>query len=241
VRALERVLAILEAVADGNASASLVAERIGLSLSTAARLMRQMTEEGMLERSVSGYALGPRLVTVVQSAYHAPALSEFALPSMRALRDNTDQTVSLHVRRLDERVCIAAVESEQPVRRVVPVGLALPLHFGATGAVLLSALSQADLSEYLNHAQLSPPERSVIEDRIAQASKVGWSAAVEAWSAGLSGIAAAITSGSSVVAALSVSGAAARWTMPIMRSYRARIVSCAADISRHMNPGVRLS
>lgn len=57
---------------------------------------------------------------------------------MERLRDRLGETVSIYVRDGSERVRIQAVQSNQPVRRVAPVGARLPLYAGASSKVLIA-------------------------------------------------------------------------------------------------------
>ena len=54
MRALERLIAILEAVADhsSDATTTSISTRVGLSLSTTARLVRELEQEGLIERTL---------------------------------------------------------------------------------------------------------------------------------------------------------------------------------------------
>ena len=58
MRALERLIAILEAVADDSVAATTTAisTRVGLSLSTTSRLVKELEQEGLIERT---YENGP--------------------------------------------------------------------------------------------------------------------------------------------------------------------------------------
>jgi DNA-binding IclR family transcriptional regulator len=243
MRALERVIGILEAVADSDdsATASLVAERMDLSLSTTARLMREMAEEAMLERNGNGYSLGTRLLSIVQSAGGSEGLSGLALPVMQRLCEETGETVSLHVRRFDQRVCTAVAESSHPIRRVVPVGFVQPLHLGATGDVLMAGLTEDELTRYLSTLGLTAAKEKSMRNAIATTRKVGYSIAEERWTEGLSGIAAAVMAHGRVVAALSVSGPASRWNTDAMNDARSVILEGAQAISERIRPTTRLT
>ncbi len=101
--------------------------------------MAELEETGLLERADGRgrYVVGPRLRSLARAALHDPMLAEQAQSVLDGLRDRSGETVSLHVRREDSRVCIAHAESQHSVRRVVPIGATVPLHVGATGAMLL--------------------------------------------------------------------------------------------------------
>ncbi|HWV83811.1 MAG TPA: IclR family transcriptional regulator [Capillimicrobium sp.] len=243
MRALERVIGILEAVAESGdtATASVVADRMGLSLSTTARLMREMADQAMLERNGHGYSIGTRLLSIVQTAGPSEGLSGLATPVMMRLRDQTGETVSLHVRRFDQRVCTAVCESAHPIRRVVPVGFVLPLHLGATGDVLMSGLTEEELTTYLAGLYLSSTEEKTLRERIEVARRQGYAIAEQRWTEGLSGISAAITHQGAVVAVISVSGPADRWNAAAMEASREDVVGAASAISERIRPTTRLT
>jgi len=243
MRALERVIGILEAVAEYNnsATASAVAERMDLSLSTTARLMRDMADEAMLERNGNGYRIGTRLLSIIQSAGPSEGLSGLAQPVMQRLRDQTGETVSLHVRRFDQRVCTAVAESGHPIRRVVPVGFVLPLHLGATGDVLMSSLTDEEIITYLAGLYLTSAEENALRGRVADVRKKGYAIAEERWTEGLSGISAAITSQGRTVAVISVSGPASRWDAKAMGQSQGDVMAAATAISERIRPTTRLT
>ncbi len=243
MRALQRVIGILEAVAelDDPVTASAVADHLELSLSTTARLMRELADEELLERTGSGYTIGTRLLGIVQSARQPHTLAELALPPMQGLRDETGETVSLHVRQFDQRVCIAAAESPQAVRRVVPVGYSVALHTGATGEVLLSNLSDADLDNYLTGLHLSAKARRETRNRVEAARNQGWALGVDRWTKGLSGIVAPVFRQSEVVAAISASGPSERWTRAVMTRHLPALLAAASTISQRVGPMTRTS
>ncbi len=242
MRALERMLAILEAVAEsgGPMTASVAAAETGLSLSTTSRLMRQLAEEGLLEREgeESAYGLGARLLTFSRAAIQPSGLVEAGIPEMRVLRDLTGETVSLHVRRGEARICIAQVESNLPVRRVVPEGFSAPLSRGATGETLLAGMDEAARAAYLRSAVADAEERAAIEGRIARSVKRGYSTAIDGLVEGLSGIAAPVREGEGpVVAALTVSGPSNRWTTKTMDGFSAAVIATADRISAGVRAG----
>lgn len=241
MRALERVVAILEAVAEdrGALTPTAVAGRVGLSLSTVSRLMRQLADEGMLERNGgdSAYTLGARLIAIARAAVEPKELVEASLPEMRALRDACQETVSLHIRRGDHRICIAVVESPRPIRRVVPVGFSLPVHSGATGIALLAGLAPADAEEALRRAALPPRTlRSALRD-VAAAREAGYCAASEAVTEGVSAVAAPIVDGEQSAASLSVAGPSYRLDDDAMARFAPIVVESAARITAALGHG----
>lgn len=228
-------MGLVEAVAQegGSVSATTVATRSGLSFSTTSRLLRELTEAGLLERnpSTGTYGLGTRLLAVTRSGGEQSDLLRSALPVMEELRDETGETVSLHVAAVDRRVCIAEVQSRHAVRRVVPLGLALPLHRGATGAVIFATMAPNRQAEYLASPGLLGQERSDLERDTKVFKTHGWLLAADSWEPGLAGIAAPVRRGDTAVAVLTVSGPSSRWTPSVMKLSAPRLLSAAMSIS----------
>jgi DNA-binding IclR family transcriptional regulator len=235
MRALERLIAILEAVADhsSDTTTTSISTRVGLSLSTTARLVRELEQEGLIERTYENgpYTLGRRFLALARSAIQPASLINAALPVMEELRDLTHETVSLHVRQRALRVCIAQVESRRQVRRVVPVGFEVGINVGATGEVLLAGFPAPDLASYVDSLGLATPDRAALEVRLEQIRRDKWALTVDQVEDGLSGIAAAVIAGGQTIAALSISGPSARWTVSVMRGSVPDILDGARRIS----------
>lgn len=240
MRALERVIAILEAVAADQSAATTaaVAEKTSLAPSTVSRLARDMVNEGLLDRlgPDGSYVVGSRLVDIARTALEPQDSVQAALPVMERLRDITCETVALHVRRPSTRICILQVQSDHAVRRVVPVGLTVPLHYGATGAALLAGLRQEELDGYLREIGASPNELDVIRERVQFAQREGYALATNAWIDGVAGVASGVFAGGRIIASLSVSGPSTRWTTEAMREFAPETVAAAETISRRLSP-----
>lgn len=126
---LERITAILDAVDGSAASASELARRTGLSISTCHRLALSMVEYGFLRRNESGdFQLGHRFVRT--------ALENAALPALTDLRNKTGETAQLWIRRGDERICQLSVDSQQELKATLPEGSRLALPAGSSGRLL---------------------------------------------------------------------------------------------------------
>jgi DNA-binding IclR family transcriptional regulator len=127
-------------------------------------------------------------------------LAGAARAAMERLRDATGESVQLYVRRGDQRLCVAALESPHGLRTIVPVGALLPLSRGSAGRVLLGAPG---------------PWVESVEER--QKGVASVSAPVRA-------------GGGEVVAAVSVSGPIERTTRSPGERYGAQVAEAAAEI-----------
>jgi IclR family acetate operon transcriptional repressor len=240
MRALDRVVAILECVAQNSADGwtlTAIAAASGINLPTTSRLVKDLTAAGLLIRaeSTATYRLGPRLVAMGKLASRRGMLLDIAPVHMDWLRDKTRETISLHIRVAGHRVCVAEVQSPEEVRRVVPAGLTLPLHTGATGLALLAHLTHDDREEYL--AGVDDTVRERLENSINETRTAGFAWAVDALARGVSGVAAPITEAGSAVAVLSVSGPSFRWTEARMREFAPELVDQARQVSRELTEG----
>lgn len=169
VRALERGLDLLECLqaAPEPLSLSELAERTGLSPSTAIRILSTLEKRGFAQRAprTKLYALGPRSRAMREKSL-LEMLFAMAAEPMLVLNRTFGESISLFVPRNDRRVCVRRVESRHPLRPVVNAGDSLPLSLGASGRVLCAWLEEQGA---LDPAALSPPpERSVLRQTLEQ-------------------------------------------------------------------------
>ncbi|MWA03268.1 helix-turn-helix domain-containing protein [Actinomadura sp. LD22] len=236
MRSMQRVVAILESVSRSATPATpgRVSEETSLSLSTVSRIMRELAVEEMLDRSSDGtYVLGTRVFNLVSTATSRGDRTAGINRVLQHLRDLTGETASLHVRRGDQRVCVASATSGHSLRRVIPIGDSVNLVGSVPGDVFLS---QADESERdsLVSAVLSGRARKEQLEKIRFTAEHGYSA-YSADSHGLTGIAVPVRVGDEVHAALAVSGPSVRFTVEIAESWLPDLRTAA----RRLEPWMR--
>jgi IclR family acetate operon transcriptional repressor len=235
VQAIDRVLAILDAVTRqaGGATASEVAARTDLSLSTATRLLHQLAERQVVARADGDrrYILGPRLFGLARRGSAQVDLTALARPVLQRVNEATGETASLHVRRGDARVCVAMVASPHAVARHVPVGTALPLHRNATGEVLLAGAPHQDRARYVGELRLPPRDEEELAARLERIAADGWALVVDDWVPGVTGLSAAVRDGAATVAALSVSGPAERFDPDAAMGHLPMLLAAARELS----------
>lgn len=220
MRSMQRVVAILESVASATTAttAARVAEQIGLSLSTVSRIMRELAVEGVLERSAEGsYVLGTRVFDLVANAVSRGDRTAAISRVMRDLRDLTGETASLHVRRDDQRVCVASASSRHQLRRVIPIGDAHNLVGTVPGDIFLSGAHASEQDDVVS-AVLSGEERAIQLDRVRFAAEQGYSA-YTVDTLGLTGIAVGVYVGEELHAALALSGPSIRFSTPMAEAW----------------------
>lgn len=239
MQALSRLMQIIEAVTDtpSGATPTEVSSAVGLSLSTTSRIMHQLLDAEVLERSESSgrYFLGIRLTQIVQKAARHTASQTAARAAIQRLRDLSTETVSLHIRVGAQRICIESAPSTQPVARIIPVGLALPLFGSATDEVLLSAVAEPELSVLIGSFGLAREERAAFEQRLLTVREQGWSLISDEWVDGVTGVSAAVPNLGGDSGALSISGPTNRFGPADAR----QLVPALLDASRDLfDPGL---
>jgi DNA-binding IclR family transcriptional regulator len=193
---LDKAVVVLDALEGEPQSLAELVDATGLPRATAHRLAAALEVHGFVTRDGDGrFALGPRL-----SQLGLPLL---ARPALEALRDATGESVQLYVRRGDQRLCVAALESPHGLRTIVPVGALLPLDAGSAGKILRE-------------------DESVL--------KRGWAESVEERQRGVASVSAPVREDGHVVAAVSVSGPVDRTTRQPGRRYAKAVLDAAQKI-----------
>lgn len=136
-----RVLDVLDAFSSERPVLTLseLSRRAGLPLSTAHRLVRELTARGALERDESGgYRVGLWLWEIASLAPHGTGLREAALPFLEDVYEATHQNVQLAVLDGAEVVYVERISGRDAIRIQTRVGGRLPAHVTGVGRVLLA-------------------------------------------------------------------------------------------------------
>jgi DNA-binding IclR family transcriptional regulator len=139
--AVDRALSLLCAYgpADKGLSVTALAERTRLYKSTVLRLLASLAHKGFLRKTDDGlWTLGPEVARLAGLYTASFSLEDVLLPVMHALVRTTQESVALHVRQGEQRLCLLRVDSPQLLRDHVRVGDVLPLERGAGGRVLMA-------------------------------------------------------------------------------------------------------
>jgi DNA-binding IclR family transcriptional regulator len=150
---------------------------------TTHRMLTALADQGLVDRAPGTglWFLGPEIYllgSVATSRYDAAPVADDIL---RALADETGESVFLSARRADESVCVSAVEGSFPLRsHVLYPGKRFPLGVASAGLVMLAHLSDAECQDYLRRADLEAAwgvghSRALIESRIHQTRIDGYS------------------------------------------------------------------
>lgn len=254
-QAIHRALTILEVFSTVNPSVSLteISEFAGLTVPTAHRMVRALQSRGYVTHDpITGhYSLGPsvmKLAQVLLLRSEQDQLLTLSMPHLEALRDLTDETVSLHVAVGSSRVCIAEFVSHQVVKMAMGVGRVFPIFAGAAGKALLSGMDDEVLDEILgSETKLVLPGSSTtitlprLKRELMSVREDHYATSDGETVAGAAAIAAPVFGPRGVEAAINIAGPATRWTRAAMNTAVPKLLETAATISEHLgyrHPGV---
>jgi DNA-binding IclR family transcriptional regulator len=167
LKSLEKSLDVLDLFEECNSGMALkdIAARTHLNTSTAFRIVNTLERRQYLTRNETSrqYRLGPKALALGYSAHWTENVVTLAKPYLRRLQETFNETVSIYVAEGDSRICLDHVESSHSLRRVVPIGEALPIYKGAAGKILLAWASKEERNRYIvQHSNLSESEFATI-------------------------------------------------------------------------------
>jgi IclR family transcriptional regulator, acetate operon repressor len=147
-----------------------IARLTGMTRGTAHRIVANLESHQLLQRVQPGnlYTLGPGLLRLAHSARVRLNLQECAEPIMTRLRDETNETVGLHV--VDgtfSRKVIDQVESRHSIRRTYTnTGESIPIHQGAPGKVLLAHLPTEVQQQILSGPLEAATDNTIVDPEL---------------------------------------------------------------------------
>jgi DNA-binding IclR family transcriptional regulator len=217
-----------------------ISQRLGLHKSTAHRLLSLLKKKGLVVADPTSqlYSLGPALVELAWIVLRQQDLRTLCRPYLEQLRQATNETVSLHIRMGNTRVCVEELESDQEVKYSQALGLTAPVHVGAPGKALLAFLPQEELGRLLPTLSLAPITADTITDREAFGAELvktrarGYAVSIGERSPWAAAVAAPIRDRrGQISAAVSVSGPSQRLTSRVLRELGAQVIKVAKEIS----------
>jgi IclR family KDG regulon transcriptional repressor len=237
VRAVERALDILLCFTDSTHLGLMeITNKVSLHKSTVHRLLASLERKGFVIRDTQTekYRLGFRIWELSANLSQTDDPAIVLLPEMERLRDLLGETISLYIRDGKERIRIQAVQSNQAIRRVAPIGARLPLYVGASSKVLIAfanpsvQLSIIQDTEWPGYLKSQEYIRQLGETR-----EFGYATSIEEREPGAAAVAAPIYNRSNeLVAALSVSGPASRLSAEVMKEQANLIIETAKRMGK---------
>ncbi len=235
-----RVLTVL-AEAEGPQTLSAIAAAASLSVATTLRLLRTLRGQDLVQTHGASdrYLLGFRVLQLSQALLRQLDIAAVARPFITAVRDECDETAGIVVRTGDYWIHLVEVEAAQSLRHVNNLGQRLPLYAGSSGKVLLAAMTDAEIEEYLGRTTLvrfsdtTPTDPQRLREQIALMRAQGYAESNNECGEGGAAVAAPVYGyDGRVVAALKISGPSSRFTAESMARYIAAVRRASRQLSQ---------
>lgn len=247
-----KALAVLESVAVGQPSGvTEVSRALGLPKSTVQRILEDLASAGWVKPDGGAggghrrWSTSGRVVAMGLAAAESDDLLVLAPPRLAALRDETEETVHLVLRTGSELFIALCMDSPQPVRTHVEVGARSPFHATSSGIACLAALPDDDVSRILDDGlprftDTTPVTRVQVWAEIRAVRERGYAVNPDGWwRSDVFAVAAAVTDGGgAVVAAVTVSAPASRFTNSTAEDLGERVAAVAGDLSESLHLSV---
>lgn len=151
-----RTINVIEAVVDasGPVGPRGLARALDIDRSAVGRILKQLYEIDVLDRTADGYVPGPRLFAQARVLTTVDALPDAATPVLKKLVDRFDETCFICTFRGGIAVFTHEIQSSKPLRFAVQIGTAVPLHAGAGGRAILAGLPDHQVKELLDARQI---------------------------------------------------------------------------------------
>jgi DNA-binding IclR family transcriptional regulator len=164
---VDRVVRVIAAFPEGVSVLQLseLAERAGLPLTTAHRLVRQLAQHGLLEAGAGGSVrLGLRLWELVNRNSPTLALRQAAMPFMEDIQHVLNQNVNLAVLDGWEALFVERLSRHGSVANRAQIAGRLDVHVSSAGLALMSHQPRSVQAEYLE--QFTDPAGKVTAEEL---------------------------------------------------------------------------
>ena len=166
VQSVDRALEVLAAVceADGGIALRDLSEQLGLHKSTVYRLLQTLSTHRFVVQDpvTKQYRAGLRLFELANLVIAKIEVRTQALPELKALSQQTNETVHLAVLDEGDVVYIDKQETQRTIRMYSAIGKRAPVHCTALGKVLLAYLPEAEIERIAREKGLKPfTERTI--------------------------------------------------------------------------------
>jgi IclR family acetate operon transcriptional repressor len=239
-----RVADVLLAVATSTRplGVSAIGRQVGLSKAVVHRILRSLVSRDLLaaDGPRGTYELGPAGAAIGARALAQLDLRRVAMPVLRELQAETEETTTLSILVGTQRTYLDQVVSRNEIRMMVELGTLLPLHAGSSGKAIL-AFASSDVQRRVLGAQLARLTGSTITDasdllrELDQVWRRGVALSRGERQPGATSVAAPIIGiDRRAIGAISVCGPVARFDVAAAQLVASQVVAAAARISENL-------
>ena len=248
IKALDRALTVLEALAEGGDSTLTdLADRLDEAPATLYRALYTFQTHGFadLDPATQAWHVGPDAFRVGSAFLRRTSLVERTRPILRDLMEATGETANLGVPAEADVLFVGQVETHASIRAFFPPGTRSPAHASGIGKALLAQYSDRRLEAVLRQPLLRFTPRTIcdadaLRAELEEIRQRGYSVDDEEKNEGMRCIAAPIHDHlGACIAGISVSGPTARVTPQRVPEIARHVVEAARTVSRGMGHAPR--
>jgi IclR family pca regulon transcriptional regulator len=219
VQSLARGLSVIRSFGPNHGSMTLseVAARAEITRAGARRALRTLQRLGYVVADGRHFRLTPKILDLGYSFLSSLDIWAFAEPIMERLVDVVDESCSASVLDGDEIVYVLRVPTRRIMSINLGIGTRLPAYATSMGRVLLAALSDAELQQYLARTtrpkltRLTRTDAAELTAIMTETRHCGWALVDQELEEGLRSIAVPLVNNAGrIIAALNVSAHASR-------------------------------
>ena len=242
---LARGLAVIHAFQERKRHLTIaqISHRTEIPRASVRRCLHTLMKLGYVTTDGRTYSLLPKVLTLGHAYLSSTPLAVTAQPILDRLSDRLNEACSMATLEGDEILYVA--RSSIPLRLIsidLSIGSRLPAHCTSMGQILLAALDDAALEDYLEHADLQPrtsrtlrtPEQ--IRTVVAQIRQRGWVISDQELELGLRSLAVPLRdSAGQVLAALNVGTPVSRVTRQELETrFLPVLLEASKELSRRL-------
>jgi IclR family acetate operon transcriptional repressor len=237
VAAVERAVAVLDALSDGDAELGTneIARRTGINASTVSRLLATLANPRLVEHvpATGRYRLGPRLLQLGSLVLGRLDLRDVARPHLHELVGATGVTATLSAPGEHDAVTVDFVQGDATVQSVARVGRPSIGHATAAGKVLLAFGNAEPPSGKLKaYTRRTITEHARLQAELARVARQGYAEAAGERELDLNAIAAPVFDAEGELAGIiGLQGPASRFGRDAMRAAVAPLLTAAQSVS----------
>lgn len=158
IAGLEKGLAVIEAFDQERPRLSIteVAERTGLTRAAARRYLLTLSHLGYVAQDRKLFGLTPKVLRLGQSYMHSARLPRVIQPQLQKLAYALQEASSAGVLEHDDVIAVAAASAGRVVSATLQPGTRVPAYCTSNGRVLVAAMSDAAMDEFLSRQKPEP-------------------------------------------------------------------------------------
>ncbi|MBS1894613.1 MAG: IclR family transcriptional regulator [Actinobacteria bacterium] len=213
-QSVDRAIRILKVFSTDRPTLTLaeVAAAVSLTPPTTHRLLQALRAQDLVvfDEHRRHYTLGSGVMRIAGVVLDQELLAS-ARVRLAELRDATGETVALHWRLQDSRVCLIELVSERPVHMASGVGNSYPLTAGAAGKAMLAFTDPIEVERLLEQSLLGVADRDELRAALPSIRALGYAGSMgETVPGGVALAAPLLDAEGRAVAALNVTGPGTR-------------------------------